>query len=71
MPGYSAKYCTYSLMNSTTDLILDYKLIQSSETGSSVALEMEGLRQSLNYLLEQDVSIITIAADRHQDMGAL
>ena len=35
-PGYSAKYCTYSLMDSATDLILDYKLIQSSETGSSV-----------------------------------
>ena len=38
-PWYSAKYCTYSLMNSATDLILDYKLIQSSETGSSVAVE--------------------------------
>ena len=31
-PGYSTKYCTYSLMDSATDLILDYKLIQSSET---------------------------------------
>ena len=31
--GYSAKYSTYSLMDSATDLILDYKLIQSSETG--------------------------------------
>ena len=43
-PGYSAKYCTYSLMDSATDLILDYKLIQSSETGSSVAMEKDGLR---------------------------
>ena len=50
-PGYSAKYCTYSLMDSATDLILDYKLIQSSETGSSVAMEKEGLRRSLNYVL--------------------
>ena len=47
--GYSAKYCTYSLMDSATNLILDYKLIQSSETGSSVAVEKEGLRRSLNY----------------------
>ena len=60
-PGYSTKYCTYSLMDSPTDLILDYKLIQSSETGSSVAMEKEGLRRSLNYLLERDVSINTIA----------
>ena len=65
-PGYSTKYCTYSLMDSATDLILDYKLIQSSETGSSVAMEKEGLGRSLNYLLGQDVSINTIATDRHR-----
>ena len=57
-------------MDSATDLILDYKLIQSSETGSSV-VEKEGLRQSLNYLLEQDVSVNTIATDRHRGMGAV
>ena len=70
-PGCSAKYCTYSLMDTATDLILDYKLIQSSEIGSSVAMKKEGLRRSLNYLLEQDVSIITIATDRHRGVGAL
>ena len=70
-PGYSAKYCTYSLMDSATDLILHYKLIQSSETGSSVAMEKEGLRWFLNYLLKQDVSINTIATDRHMGVGAL
>ena len=69
-PGYSAKYCTYSLMDSATDLIF-YKLIQSSETGSSVAMEKEGLRQSLNYLVEWNVSINTIATDRHKGVSAL
>ena len=69
-PGYSAKYCTYSLMDSATDLISDYKLIQSSETGSSVAMEKEGLRRSLNYLLERNVSINTIATDRHKGVGS-
>ena len=33
-PGYSAKYGTYALMNSTTDLILDYSLVQVSEVGT-------------------------------------
>ena len=70
-PGYSAKYCTYSLMDSATDLILNYKLIQPLETGSSVAMEKEGLRQSLNYMLEQDISMVIIATDRHQGVGAL
>ena len=70
-PGYSAKYCTYSLMDSVTDLILDYKLIQSSETRSSVAMEKEGLRQCLDYLLDRGVLIDTIATDRHNGVGAL
>ena len=55
-------------MDSATDLILDYKLIQSSETGSSVAVEKEGLRRYPNYLLEQD---IPIATGRHWGVGAL
>ena len=58
-------------MDSATDLILDYRLIQLSETGSSVAMEKEGLRRPLNYLLEQGVSIVTIATDRHQGVGTL
>ena len=28
-PGYSAKYDTYSLMESATDLILDYSLVHA------------------------------------------
>ena len=39
---------THLIMDSATDLILDYRLIQSSETGSSGAIEKEGLRQSLS-----------------------
>ena len=58
-------------MDSATDLILDYKLIQSSENGSSVVVEKERLRRSINYLLEQDVSIFTIATDMHRGVGAL
>ena len=38
-PGYSAKYCTYSIMDSASDLILDHNLVQSTEIGSSVAME--------------------------------
>ena len=34
-------------------------------------MEKEGLRRSLNYLLEQDVSINTIATDRKKGVGPL
>ena len=42
-PGYSAKYGTYTLMDSATNLILDYSLVQVSDVGSSLAMENEGL----------------------------
>ena len=58
-------------MVSASNLILDYKLIQFSETGSSVAMEKEGLNHCLNYLLDRDVSIDTIATDRHRGVGTL
>ena len=70
-PGYSAKYCTYSIMDSVSDLILDYKLVQSSETGSSVAMEKEGFQRCLDYLLANDVKILSIATDRHRGVGSL
>ena len=64
-PGYSAKYGAYSLMDSATDLILDYNLVQVTDTGSSVAMEKEGLRCCLDKVLAQGVEITSIATDRH------
>jgi len=37
-PGYSAKYCMYTLMDSAIDVFLDYSC---TETGNSVAMEKE------------------------------
>ena len=70
-PGYSAKYGTYSLMDSATDLILDYSLVQVSEVSSSVAMEKEGLRRCLDKLLTQGFSISSIATDRHTGVASL
>ena len=64
IPGYSARYGTYPLMDSATDLILDYSLVQVTETGSSVTMEKEGLRRCLDKVLAQDVEITSIATDR-------
>jgi len=54
-PEYSAKYATYSLMDSATDLILQYSLVHVSKTSSSVVMEKEGLRHYLDRLLAQGV----------------
>ena len=61
-PGYSAKYCTYSLMDNSTGLILDYSLVQVTETGISVAMEKEGLQRCLKYVLDElNLHIATLA----------
>ena len=54
-PGYSVKYCTYTFMDFATDLTLDYKLVQCTETGSSVATEKEGLRWCLDNMMVQQL----------------
>ena len=42
-PGYSAKYCKYTLTDTSMDLILDYSLLHCTDTGSLIAIEKEGL----------------------------
>jgi len=42
-PGYSVKYCMYTLMGSAMDLITDYSLVQCTDTPSFVAMQKEGL----------------------------
>ena len=64
-PGFSAKYSSYTLMDMTTSLILDQQLVTVSEVGSSVAMEVEGLERSLNFLISNRMKIGTIATDRH------
>ena len=70
-PGYSAEYCTHSLMDNATDLILDYSLVQVTETGSSVTMEKEGLERCLTNVLAKDILVQSITADRHTSVGAL
>ena len=62
---------TYSLMDSATDLILDYSLVQVTDVGSSVAMEKEGLRRCLDKLLTQGVLVAFIATDRHTGVASL
>ena len=58
-------------MDSATDLILDYSLVHVSETGTSVAMEKEGLRRCLDKLLAQSVEITSVATDRHTGVASL
>lgn len=70
-PGYSAKYCTYSLMDCDTGFIVDYSLVQVTETGTSVDMDKEGLRRCLLTVREGlNLEIATLATDRHCQITA-
>ncbi|CAG2187080.1 unnamed protein product [Mytilus edulis] len=45
-PGFSAKYCTYTFMDSATGVIPDFSLVQVSETTSSNKMELIGFQIS-------------------------
>ena len=64
-PGYSAKYGTYTIIDQNTDKILDFQLVQVGEVANSIATEKTGLERSLQYLLNEGLSIHQLATDRH------
>lgn len=47
-PGHSARYCVYTLMEHATNVIVDFEVVDSRETGgNSVNMERKGLRRLL------------------------
>ncbi|KAH9364189.1 hypothetical protein HPB48_006285 [Haemaphysalis longicornis] len=73
-PGYSAKYCTYSLLCTQLNRIIHCEQIRVKESASmpnSVAMEKEGLVRSMVKLEEQVFAIRSLTTDRHPAIGTL
>ena len=64
-PGFNAKYCTYTVMEATTSAILDFNVVQVSETGSSSTMELEGFKRCFSKLKQSNISLKVLATDRH------
>jgi len=69
-PGHNAKYGTYTLMDSNTKKVVDFKLVQVSEVTSSNAMEKEGFERCLKSMKDQGVSIHTLTTDRHTGISS-
>ncbi|XP_073669439.1 uncharacterized protein [Paramisgurnus dabryanus] len=63
-PGFSAKYCTYSIMDDSTNQVVHYELVQVTEAASSVGMEPIGFKRGLNSLLEMGIDIDVMTTDR-------
>ena len=64
-PGHNAKYGTYSVMEVTTEKIVDFSLVQVSEVANSNAMEKEGLKRCLEFLERNGQVIDLLATDRY------
>lgn len=62
-PGYRAKYGTYSVMEVTTEKIVDLCLVQVSEVANSNAMEEEGLKRCFEFLERDGQEIDLLATD--------
>ena len=64
-PGHNAKYGTYTLMDESSEKIVDFSLVHVREVSSSNAMENEGCQRSLNKVLKKKVKIRSLTTDRH------
>lgn len=70
-PGFSAKYCTYSLLDIETQRVCMFVIVKVSETGSSSKMEVVGFRRCMNFLLDQGFEIAVLATDRHVQIRSI
>ena len=63
-PGKSAKFCTYSLMESENNEILHFENIDKREVDlRSPNMEREGMIRSLDFLIEKQLRVVELITD--------
>jgi hypothetical protein len=69
-PGFSAKYCTYSIMNCDTNEVIDFCVIQKGQFTTD--LERHACQQLMHILVnEYKLDIGSFVSDRHTSIGAM
>ena len=69
-PGHSAKYGTYTMMDENTKKIIEFSVVQVTETTSSNAMEYEGCKRTLNSLSQKKIPLRCLTTDRHTTITA-
>ncbi|XP_040062465.3 uncharacterized protein LOC115333106 [Ixodes scapularis] len=64
-PGHSAKYGTYTAIDSKTKKVLHVETVQSNETKGSWAMELEGLKRTLVIFEANGLIVDSVITDRH------
>ena len=69
-PWHSARFGTYSIVDTASSKVLDFSLVKVTEVKNSNAMELEGLKRCLNHLQDERVVIAKLATDRHVQVRA-
>ena len=64
-PGFNAKYGTYTLMDITTNKILDFYVVHVNSAGNSARMEKKGLQVLLEKMKSCDLKVASLTTDRH------
>ena len=64
-PGHNAKYRTYTMIDQSSDKIVDFEIVQVSEVTSSNAMEREGFKRCMENIQSKGVKVKVVATDRH------
>ena len=65
IPGYNAKYGTYTMLDTDSDKIVAFEVVQKSEVNNSACMEKEGMIRCFRKLDDHGVSVEQLATDRH------
>ncbi|KAJ8050227.1 hypothetical protein HOLleu_03344 [Holothuria leucospilota] len=64
-PGYNAKYCSYSMMEISSQKIITFDLVQVSQASSSVGMEKVGFVNCMGKMADAGLSVGVMATGRH------
>ena len=69
LPGHSAKFDTYTIMNANSNEIIDFFIAHVSNAGGSSKMELYAFKKVLDYLTLSGLEISTITTDRHKSIS--
>ena len=70
-PGHSAKYCTYTFIETESGNVIDTIVIPVTEVKNSNAMEKEGFVRLLSAMQKEGVKIDIISTDKHTQIRKL
>lgn len=70
-PGYSAKYGTYSLMDTKANKIVDFYIVHVGHATNSSVMEKTGLKVLLDKFIDLGINIKSLTTDRHTQIRAM